>query len=329
VRIITADELMKIWASFGGPEKRQLFERIYNRTAERYGATIVRAYDRQWYEIDLGTEDLRYASRRPDVNNWVKRAFVKEASEWEGISPVDRRPIWQSALDAYVEEFRNEGDLSDDEIIQKFIQHARSKMSPGYEPRVRAYAAEKFNIVPGEPAMDAGYAVDDVNAIPGYSAAQDQSIRLTTHLDRFFDVMRRESPELQGPEFETANEGWEQEENNRLIFAEWMRNAVHDLPFLFDETGELTPQAREAVKQHVIQTQGFDPFDDEQGEGAELEPRDPDESDDTGDVSLEALNNMFSDSVYDPGAAEERHRSRTDEEDVQPPSPAELEQWWR
>jgi hypothetical protein len=315
VRIITADELMKIWAEFGGPEKKQLFERIYNRTAQQYGASSAKAYNRNWYEIDLGGEDLRYASRKQTMDNWVKRAFYKEATEWEGIDPRSNSPIWQTTLDAYFNELRPAGTHSDEEIFNLWAEIARDKMPPGFEDMARQYATEKHSLGAERAAPDAE------TPLTG-----SQALMLHTSLDKFFEVMRRESPELRGPEFETENGGWEQNENNRNIFAEWMKNAVHDLSFLFDETGDLRSAAKSVVRQHVINTQNFDPFEEEgPGEFAGLQPSEPDE----GDVSPEELEAMFEGGVYDPGTTEERLRRQGYEEDVAIPPAEELDELWR
>ncbi len=329
-RIITADELMKIWATFGGQEKKILFERVYDSTAKQYGAVPLSAYGRNWHEVDLGGEDLRYASRKRIMDNWMKRAFFKEANEWEVIDPGSNKPVWQVTLDTYFSQLQAAETHSDKQIFDMWLADARDKMAPGWEEKVKQYVVDNYYFDPFE------------GGAPGQQPPIDstQDIMIRTSLDKFFEVMKRERPELGGAEFETADEGWQQNESGREIFSEWFKNAVHDLPFMFDEAGEFNEPYKTMVRNHVIQTEGFDPFGDDGGE----EPGEPGpvapeagggaavaEPDDD-DVSLEELNAMFGEEVYEPGDLDARRR-RHDEgrniADTPPPTADELEDQWR
>ena len=80
------------------------------------------------------------------------------------------------------------------------------------------------------------------------------------HLDSFFSTMRRRMPELNEPEF--GDNVFSQNEGNREIFNFWLEEVPEDL-----KTGEdLAPSFKQQVRQYLIESQGFDPYELE-GEG--------------------------------------------------------------
>ena len=82
------------------------------------------------------------------------------------------------------------------------------------------------------------------------------------HLDKFFEIMKRKSPELQPPEFGgnefTVNEG------NREVFRFWLEEVPEELKF----GNELEPSFKEAVREYLRTNYQFDPYEHEEEEDA-------------------------------------------------------------
>lgn len=166
------------------------------------------------------------------MDNWFKKAFRKQASNWMTINPATGQPIWQTFID--------------------------------------------------------------------------------TFWQRFFDYM----PELRGSEFDMGEgDDYAAVEGNKFIFEHWLREVPDDLK----ELGDLKPEFKQQVRQYLMQTQNFDPFEEEGGDdlGPENEPLPPE--DDVEAFSPDELEQMFSEEAVEPGAANERHP------DIETPSPDDLE----
>ena len=88
------------------------------------------------------------------------------------------------------------------------------------------------------------------------------------HLDKFFEVMERKNrSEFGQNEFDLGNE-YAQNEDKRLFFEEWLQEVPPELKI----GNDLEPEFKMAVQQYVIQTQGFDPFDQAYTEEADSAP---------------------------------------------------------
>jgi len=75
------------------------------------------------------------------------------------------------------------------------------------------------------------------------------------HLDKFFEILRRKSPELTPPEF-GANL-YEENEANREIFNQWLDEVPEELKV----GNDLEPEFKQAVRQYVIDKYNFDPYE--------------------------------------------------------------------
>lgn len=187
VRIVTADELMKIWSAYARPETKGLYERIYDNLAQRYGATLIRHNGQQWWEIDMNRKDLNIAS------SWFKRIVRKANVEWLTQTPGGKY-VWQ------------------------------------------------------------------------------------IHLDKYFEIMKREAPELVGEQEFGAQEGdYASTEGKKSVFEMWL----HEVPMELKIGDNLEPAFKEGVRKYLIETQNFDPYEYEDEEDINI-------------PSADELNNWFS-----------------------------------
>ena len=79
------------------------------------------------------------------------------------------------------------------------------------------------------------------------------------HLDSFFNVMRRRSPDLNIPEF--GDNDFTQNEGNREIFNFWLEEVPEELK----EGNELDPSFKQEVRKYLLESQNFDPYEYEEG----------------------------------------------------------------
>ena len=196
VRIIDADTLYQKWKTYSKEETKQLFERIYDKTAqERYNAIPVREGSFGLWEVDLGNPNLRIAKMH---KNWLQKISSRKlASNWLVKNPETGREVWQDHLDAY------------------------------------------FNFMSG-PQMEQIYNTTK-EMLEGPTEKYDTEMT-------YVDV-----DPLQEEELHTLR----QEKN---IFKLWLHQVPPDLK---DEKGDLIPEFKKQVRNYLLRSQGFDPYEAE------------------------------------------------------------------
>ncbi len=78
--IITSDGLMNLW-SFGGQEKKMLFDRVYDGTAQFHGAEKVSKKGREFWRVNINDPELKVAS------NWFDKSLNKFGQLFPEIEP--------------------------------------------------------------------------------------------------------------------------------------------------------------------------------------------------------------------------------------------------
>lgn len=312
VRIITADELMKMWANFGGPEKRKLFVRVYNRTAHSYNARNMSAIGRRWFQIDLRKPGLRIARHNMERQNWFGRIF-KQAT----FQPAQ----WKQHIDTFFDHMRRSNfDL--ETIFDMWLGQVpeilkqNGELRPQFAQQVKEHLIEKYGFDPfGNEAHETAEIPNDprlilldrlldeykffnvapntlINHWLARLSPEDRQDRrlldsarrlmvekhdvdpletegeepifsslppmLTLHLDMFFEQMLRDSPELRGPEFETAGE-FETNEGKREIFQRWLAQ----LNPRMKQGEDIRPEYKRPLREYLIARWKFDPYEGE------------------------------------------------------------------
>ena len=120
VRIVTSDNLMKLWDKYARPETKALFERIYDQTAKFYGAQQVNVQGKTWWEVKMNPY-LRIA-------NWLQRLMKTAQHQWFVQDPTTGKPIWQVHLDIF---------------FQTMQREAPELMGQQWEAQQTEYAAEE------------------------------------------------------------------------------------------------------------------------------------------------------------------------------------------
>lgn len=78
------------------------------------------------------------------------------------------------------------------------------------------------------------------------------------HLDKFFEIMKRKAPELAGDQEYQVQEGdFGANQGKRSIFEFWLE----EVPPTLKMGNDLEPTFKQAVREYLIQTQGFDPYE--------------------------------------------------------------------
>jgi hypothetical protein len=97
--IITADELMNLWRSFGRSSKKDLFTRVYDNTGQFYNAEVVNKKGRNFWRVNLNDPALRVAS------NWFGKAFHNLAKFGSNIPELQPRQILSASGSATIPAF--------------------------------------------------------------------------------------------------------------------------------------------------------------------------------------------------------------------------------
>lgn len=80
------------------------------------------------------------------------------------------------------------------------------------------------------------------------------------HIDKYFEIMRKEAPELAGDEqFAAQQDDYAKNEGRRSIFQMWLTQVPPELKY----EDNLMPEFQQAVREYLIATQGFDPYVEE------------------------------------------------------------------
>lgn len=76
------------------------------------------------------------------------------------------------------------------------------------------------------------------------------------HLDVYFQEMQKEAPELMGEQWEAQETDYADNEGKRSVFQMWLGQVPPELKMGDD----LEPNFKQAVREYLSQTQGFDPY---------------------------------------------------------------------
>lgn len=249
VRIITADDLMTRWDKYARPETRTLFERVYDQTAKFYGAQQTNLQGKTWWEVKMNP-DLRIA-------NWLQRLTkTAQQHQWFTQDPNTGKYIWQTHMDQYFQsmqpmlsdQFSGESKQT---VFGRWYQEIPPdlKEEPNFQEAVRQYVLQTQGFDP--------YAAGEI---------QEPKTSWQSHLDAFFQTMEREAPEMMGEQWEAQTTDYAANEGKRSVFQEWLKNVPDGMKM----GNDLNPAFKKVVRRHLMETQGFDPYEFE--EAADITP---------------------------------------------------------
>jgi len=254
VRIATSESLKKLWGLNLRPETSSLFERIYDQTAKFYGAQLVNIEDKTWWEVKM-TPDTRIA-------NWLQRLIkiAQARSQWLVQNPNTGKYVWQVHLDVYMKEMK-QGKRPG---FQTWLREVPSELKigndlePSFKQAVRQYLLETQDF---DPYVEEE--TDDV-ATP---TANEWLVQGTTgkyvwqnHLDVYFQKMKQHAPELMGEQWEAQSTDYAANEGKRSVFQMWLGEVPSELKMGDD----LEPSFKHTVRQYLLETQDFDPYEFEE-----------------------------------------------------------------
>ena len=95
------------------------------------------------------------------------------------------------------------------------------------------------------------------------------------HFDKFFEVMKKKLPELAGEEQWGAQEGdYAASEGKNHVFQMWLEEVPQELKI----GNDLEPEFKKHVRNYVLSTQGFDPYENDEQQETEIPSSDELES---------------------------------------------------
>ena len=83
------------------------------------------------------------------------------------------------------------------------------------------------------------------------------------HLDVYFQKMQQHAPEMMGEQFGAQTTDYAANEGKRSVFQMWLAEVQQEAPYLM-MGGELDPNFKQAVRQYLVETQAFDPYEMEE-----------------------------------------------------------------
>ena len=249
VRIITSDALMKIWERFARPETKKLFERVYDTTAAFYGAQRITENNTEWWEVMMSNPDLRIAQ------NWliklIKKSQQTPPPRHEWLVQYGNKFVWQIHFDKFFDGMKKRGIKDKKFIFHMWMEEVPQELKTGndlepeFKNNVRQYLlrTQGFDL---------------------YTNNMEQNPETPfvwkTHLDKFFEVMKKKLPELAGEEQWGAQEGdYAANEGKNHVFQMWLEEVPQELKM----GNDLEPEFKKHVREYVLQTQGFDPYDND------------------------------------------------------------------
>ncbi len=156
VRIASSEYLQSRWASYSRPETKVLFDRVYDGTAQQYGAKPVDVGGNKWYEIDIPAEGGRIAMKK----NWLQKVANFDPVQWE----IHIQKFFEVSLQRMPELQESEYDLGNEFNAQEgpravFIEWLKEvppelqqngQLHPNFKEKVRQWLIQNYQFDPFE-----------------------------------------------------------------------------------------------------------------------------------------------------------------------------------